>query len=363
MLNHEIKSHIPKFLLLVLALATLFVTLSASAVHTPMSRTIQADYHFTEKQAQAAEKSSLSVMLEKASKSKDWKNSGQVISATDQGITVTAVQTLVDKYRAVLVFRVDGFDLPDGAYPSIEGCIISIAGKEYPCPIGARIFNGLVMDVVNGTATYLDGSPLEFDQDGATILRPLASDGSFEFCVDLSFPTEEFSGQGIPALKYLEHLNSEIVVKITNIGIENGLAHIPKAAGDWTLRWTLTGTEESKIVEPHKPIGTSGFTLLNAEITPLGCVVTMEGDAYSRKGRYSGETYYWIPQVAGVVLKDGTFVPRPAYGSGGGGSEASPNTHRESCDLQAAQLDQIQALAFYNMDTEKGFPLYEVPIT
>ncbi len=350
-----------KMLVLGLAAATLLVTLTGAAVYTRTSRTVNAVYKMTEKQKQTAENSGLSVMLEETKETQAPAENPSVISATDQGITITAVQTLVDKYRAKLVFRVEGFDLPEGAYPSVEGGVVSVAGKEYPGHgIQGRINNGLVTDPVNKTAAYADGSPLEYDEEGATILKPLAQDGSFEVCIDLFFPTKEKSGLGTPNFEYMEHLGSEIVVKFTNIGVEDYLDHVPMVAGDWTLKWTLTGTDESLIVQPHVPIGTSGFTLLNAEITPLSCILTMEGDAYSHKQFYVDEYSYWIPHMTGTILTDGTFVPKPSYGGGSFG-EIAPNIHFSNDECSGVDLDKIQALVFGNME-EIGGEDYIVPI-
>lgn len=44
---------------------------------------------------------------------------GEVLSATDQGITITAVQSIVDSYGADLFFRVEGFTLPEGRNPEL----------------------------------------------------------------------------------------------------------------------------------------------------------------------------------------------------------------------------------------------------
>lgn len=350
-----------KLLVLALAATIALVTLTGAAVYTRMSRSVSADYQMTEKQKQTAEKSGLSVMLEETKEPKKAEEPASVISVTDQGITISAVQTLVDKYRARLVFRIAGFDLPEGEYPSVAGGVVSINGKEFPVPEGGWINNGMVVDPVTETATYADGSPLQYDKDGAVILRPLAADGSFEFCIALVFPTEQNSGLGCPDLEYMEHLGSEIVVKITNIGIQDGLNHVPMVDGDWTLKWTLTGSDITKTVEPHAAIGDSGFTLLNAEITPLSCILTMEGDAYSHKSRDTGESFYWIPNLVGVVLKDGTIVPKPSYGGGAFG-EIAHNIHVSNDELSAIEMDQIQSLAFYNMGTKNGQPFYIVPI-
>lgn len=60
---------------------------------------------------QQAEQSGLSVIYPQDQIQEDG------LSATDQGITVSVKQTIVDQWRASIVLKIEGFELPDGVRP------------------------------------------------------------------------------------------------------------------------------------------------------------------------------------------------------------------------------------------------------
>ena len=86
-----------KILLTAAVLAALLATLTGAAVFTRWSTSTQTRYNPSEEIKQQAEKSGLSVMLEE---SKGAEEPNEVLSVTDQSITITAVQTIVDNYHA-----------------------------------------------------------------------------------------------------------------------------------------------------------------------------------------------------------------------------------------------------------------------
>ena len=105
-----------KLLLLALAATLVVGALTGAAVFTRWSRSAQTVYNPPQQVKEQAEKSGLSVMLEDKQKET---TPGEVLSATDQGITITAVQSIVDSYGADLFFRVEGFTLPEGRNPEL----------------------------------------------------------------------------------------------------------------------------------------------------------------------------------------------------------------------------------------------------
>ena len=105
-----------KLLLLALAATLVVGALTGAAVFTRWSRSAQTAYNPPQQVKEQAEKSGLSVMLEDK---QEEVAPGEVLSATDQGITITAVQSIVDSYGADLFFRVEGFTLPEGCAPEM----------------------------------------------------------------------------------------------------------------------------------------------------------------------------------------------------------------------------------------------------
>ena len=86
-----------KFIVIALAACLVLTMLTGAAVYTRWSTTAQTSYNPSQDIKEQAEKSGLSVML---GETKGEADSGQVLSATDQGITITAVQTIVEIGRA-----------------------------------------------------------------------------------------------------------------------------------------------------------------------------------------------------------------------------------------------------------------------
>ena len=103
-----------KKLLFLLAATLIMGTMTAAAVYTRWSTTAQTRYNPSQDVKEQAQKSGLSVMLEET---KGKENSDEVLSVTDQGVTITAVQSIVDNYRAEITFRIEGFELPEGEEP------------------------------------------------------------------------------------------------------------------------------------------------------------------------------------------------------------------------------------------------------
>ena len=282
------KRNSRKLLLVALAAAMLLATLTGAAVFTRWSKTAQAKYDPSQDVKEQAEKSGLSVMLENEA------GSNEILSATDQGITVTAVQSIVDQYGAQLTFRIEGFDLPEGRNPSAWP-VITIDGSQnfYAMQTGA-FFDGTTVNSGNEWVYTSDGKPVAYDESGSAILDYVADDGSLEYTHHISF--DDNSGR---------YLGKEIVVSFHSFGVQTPQAGDPETLveGNWELKWTLSGAETRITIAPNTEIGDSGVTLLKAEIGQLSLRTVYQLETY-----WDGcDTLEQLPQqVCGVRMKDGT---------------------------------------------------------
>ena len=109
-------------------------------------------------------------------------------SQTQNGVTVTAQQSITDNYFAHLSFRVEGYDLPKDAQenyaePCFEYINITVdGGHDYN--MSGSFYNGLVAGP-DGRVVYADGSPIDYDAPGS-LERYVQEDGSLEFLITLS---------------------------------------------------------------------------------------------------------------------------------------------------------------------------------
>lgn len=282
-----------KLLLIALAAALLLATLTGAAVFTRWSKSMSTFYNAAQEQREQAESLGLSAILETGA------SGNEVLSATDQGVTISAIQSIADKYSAQLTFRVEGFALPEGEKPSIQ--IASIEVKDvHGVNTHIRFFDGTTTNGM-GEQVYWDGSPLRYNADGTAELNYAAKDGSLEFTTTLIF-----SSGG-------EQFGKEIEVHFSALGTETRPSLLP---GDWTLKWTLTGTTETIVTKPKAPIGDTGITLLEAEVTPISVFAAFKLDNTDGHINNNAETFdpgreeafRTVESLfAGIRMKDGTI--------------------------------------------------------
>ena len=277
---------------LIAAIVATMLLLTGAAVYTRWSGTAQTRYRPTEEIKRQAEKSGLSMMVPETKKTE---NPEEVLSVTDQGVTISLVQTIVDQYRAELTSRIEGFELPEGRDPMVWPEVY-LDGERYGWygSLGGSCFDGTTRDE-NGNWIYTDGTPVQSDENGNVIYHWTGSDGSLEYTEYISF--HETDGR---------YFGKEIEVSFPCLAVSSLQKFGPDEVlveGNWTLKWTLTGTAESISVSPNAEIGDSGVILLDAEI-----------------GQKTIRTRYKVPElwegwnqlvelpqsICGVRMKDGT---------------------------------------------------------
>ena len=322
-----------KKLLFLLAATLIMGTMTAAAVYTRWSTTAQARYNPSQDVKEQAEKSGLSVMLEET---KGKENSDEVLSVTDQGITVTAVQTIVDNYHAEIIFRIDGFDLPEDKLPATWPTVTIDGDEHFGGSQSGWFFEGTTRNQDGKLVYASNGQPVQSDEDGNLILDYVADDGSLEYIYSISF--EKTDGR---------YLGSEIAFSFHSFDFQSdkpaGMPE-PQVEGNWELKWTLTGTSDSISITPNAKIGDSDVILLDAEIGQK-----------TIRARYQVDDYWegWdelveLPQaVCGVRMKDGS---EHRCGASTSGFEDQENMiYFTESDIYDAILDisQVESLMFH----------------
>lgn len=250
-----------KLLLLALAATLVVGALTGAAVFTRWSRSAQTAYNPPQQVKEQAEKSGLSVMLEDK---QEEVAPGEVLSATDQGITITAVQSIVDSYGAQIIFRIEGFDLPEDRIPDFFWDSVTIDGDlHFASSFSGGFYDGLTRDKDGHWVYASNGQPVarRDDEFQSIISQWVAEDGSMEYEFRFNFlnPGESYFGK-------------EFAVHFTGLGVQSEKkAEMGEqlVSGSWDLHWTLTGADSTKnsvTLTPNMEIGDSGLTLLEAEV-------------------------------------------------------------------------------------------------
>ena len=237
-----------KFLLIAAIAATLLLLLTGAAAYTKWSSGLEAQYHLSEDTKKQAERSGLSVTypLETAQA-----NGG--LSVTDQGITVSVKQTLIDAWSTQIVLRIQGFELPAEAYPYVAMEETTFDdGNFHGYGMNHEFYDGIrVKD--DGSYAYEDGALPEkghytdsdVEEDNFYKGRFNLPDGSMELTLTYRFAETDGS-----------MLGRNLEVHITGFGqtTPRGRAWEDNdvlVSGNWDLSIPLNGTMETIIKTPN----------------------------------------------------------------------------------------------------------------
>ena len=279
----------------------------------------------------------------------------ETVSATDNGVTITLAQTVMDQNGGKAIFRIQGLKLEEGQSPW-AWYDYTIDGKDWTqlgISGGSQFFNGTTLDEQGNWVNVKDGKPASgYDYQ--------LSDGSIEFSCDFAWDGKDVFGK-------------EMVFTFTGLGITGEKFEdedIMTTPGKWELRWTLQGSaKEPKRWTPDAKIGHWDLTLAEAEIGQYSMKFTYRlGDEYADVMDFV-ERERWDPTPAGIRLKDGTDIQNPS-GSGSGEWDAENHLFTEIHSALGTVLDpeQVAGLYFYAGSelNEEGFrvekPYYYIPL-
>ena len=115
-------------------------------------------------------------------------------SCTDAGVTVSAQQSITDNYYTYLSFKVEGYDLEDGAEPSFENISVTLENQK-DFSWGGSFYDGMIQGP-DGRVIYADGTPIDYEQpiEGHYVRE----DGSLEYHMVLAKSSEKGFFMGKP---------------------------------------------------------------------------------------------------------------------------------------------------------------------
>ena len=271
------------------------------------------------------------------------------LAVTDNGITVKPDTVVVDERFAYMSFSISGYHVEDGTEPGFG--MVTVYQGDNPEDESAWVnmygsmYDGIIPDE-NGSPVYEDGSPLESDENGRIISHYTDSNGDMEYIIQASVVNENDS-----------LLGKTMHVNFQNLGTRSRGAFTPAVEGNWDFAITLPDVSSSRTITVGQKVGGTGFTLETIDISPI----SMKANYSVEEAPEGHEDDLGIPEVRGVVLKDGTRLP---YLTDGGSMGYTDSSRKNACHMagydRVIDVDEVAALIVWtSYENEK----IEIPIS
>ena len=271
------------------------------------------------------------------------------MAVTDNGITVKPDTVVVDERFAYMSFSISGYHVEDGTEPGFG--MVTVYQGDNPEDESAWVnmygsmYDGIIPDE-NGSPVYEDGSPLESDENGRLISHYTDSNGDMEYIIQASVVNENDS-----------LLGKTMHVNFQNLGTHSRGAFTPAVEGNWDFAITLPDVSSSRTITVGQKVGGTGFTLETIDISPI----SMKANYSVEEAPEGHEDDLGIPEVRGVVLKDGTRLP---YLTDGGSMGYTDSSRKNACHMagydRVIDVDEVAApIVWTSYENEK----IEIPIS
>ena len=255
------------------------------------------------------------------------------LAVTDNGVTIEPDTVVVDDRFVYMSFRISGYNVADRMEPGFE--MVNVYQGDDPEDEGAWVnmsgsmYNGILPDE-NGTPVYEDGTSIENYEDGSIICHYTDHNGNMEYIIQASVVDENDS-----------FLGKTMHVNFKNLGTLSKAEFTPEVEGKWDFAISLSDVSSTQNIKVGQKVVGTGFTMENIEISPISMKVNYSvNEAPSEQ-----EDDLGIPEVMGVVLKDGTRIPYLTDGGGLGYTDSSKsNAYQIAGYDRVIDVDKVAAL-------------------
>ena len=307
------------------------ITVTAAVVHHLWSRSMQANLQATEEQQKALEEQGLVTQFTQPDEEENVDLSS--LEVTSEGITVKPLELIADGHFVHLTFQVAGYDMEDGAEPCFENVTVC-TGEDEDTQSGQVNMNGSFYDGIlaneNGEPVYEDGTPLASDENGEIIEHYKAENGTLEYVMTLykTGPEESLLGQTL-------HIHMENLGTVKKATFMNGIG------GTWSFDIPVSGKDVAETYQLDAALKNANVTVLSAAISPISIRIDYEVTGALK----AQEDDNGLPQVGGVVLKDGS---RLLYLIDGGemGFQSDTLAYAIMTFDRVIDVNQVQSLLF-----------------
>lgn len=255
------------------------------------------------------------------------------LAVTINGVTIEPDTVIVDERFVYMSFRISGYSVADrtesgfdmvnvyqGDHPEDESAWVNMSGTMY---------DGTVLDE-NGALVYEDGTSVESYEDGSIISHYTDDNGNMEYIIQASAADKNDS-----------LLGKTLHVAFKDLGTFSKGTFIPAVEGVWNFELNLSDVSSTRNIKVGKKVEGTGFTMEDISISPISIQVNYSvSEAPTEK-----EDDLGIPEVKGVVLKDGTKISYLANpGRLGYTDNNKSNAYQIAGFARVVDVDEIAAL-------------------
>ena len=312
-----------------------------AAIHHYWGRGMNGNIQASDEQQQAlTEKNIAKVYSEEPDSSS--------LAVTNNGVTIEPDTVIVDERFVYMAFRISGYSVADRMEPGFD--IVNVYQGDNPedesawVNMSGTMYDGIISDE-NGRLVYEDGTSIESYEDGSIISHYTDDNGNMEYIIQASVVDKNNS-----------FLGKTMHVEFKNLGTLSKAAFTPAVDGDWNFEINLSDVSSSQNIKVGQKVEGTDFTMENIDISPISMKVNYSVSAAPAEH----EDDLGIPEVMGVVLKDGTRIPYLTNGGALGYTDNSKsNAYQMAGFDRVVDVDEIAALIVLISDKDEKV---EIPI-
>ena len=254
-------------------------------------------------------------------------------AVTINGVTIEPDTVIADERFVYMAFRISGYSVADRTEPGFD--MVNVYQGDHPedesawVNMSGTMYDGIVLDE-NGASVYEDGTSVESYEDGSVISHYTDDNGNMEYIIQASAADKNDS-----------LLGKTLHVAFKDLGTFSKAAFIPAVEGVWNFELNLSDVSSTRNIKVGKKVEGTGFTMEDISISPISIQVN-----YSvSEAPTEHEDDLGIPEVKGVVLKDGTRISYLANpGRLGYTDNNKSNAYQIAGFARVVDVDEIAAL-------------------
>ncbi len=274
------------------------------------------------------------------------------LAVTNNGVTIEPDTVIVDERFVYMAFRISGYSVADRMEPGFD--MVNVYQGDNPedesawVNMNGTMYDGIILDE-NGKPVYEDGTSIESYEDGSIISHYTDDNGNMEYMIRASVVDKNDS-----------FLGKTMHVEFKNLGTFSKGSFIPAVDGNWNFEITLSDVSSTQNIKVGQKVEGTGFTMEDINVSPISIKVNYSVSA----APVEKEDDLGIPEVKGVVLKDGTRIPYLTNPGRLGYTDSSKsNAYQIAGFARVLDIDEMAALIVLTSYENEKVETLEIPVS